>query len=116
MTAEKAELENWLSQAKGKERRLRAINGWNNDGELHRAELALRDSAFPIYGGTKTQWWRIVAVDDNWVSLRYDRNNITTRYKIANGCRERIRTDYDRIDIQKALTIWAEHQAKGAAK
>jgi hypothetical protein len=88
-------------------------NTWRDrKGLITYAKQALEDSKRPVYD--KGRWAadtrRIVAIDAKWVTLSRDgSNNAPIRYKITNGWPERSRDGYGKIDVEKALAIWAEH-------
>lgn len=114
---EAAELREWLAgiEAKVKEKKSRLVEivgDWHGWGDLKRAMCEIRDSQFPILTGSLWNTYRIVAVDDKWISVRRDKDEDVKRYHRATGCKERTRSGYDTIDIAKALAIWAEHQTQ----
>lgn len=119
--AELAEINAKLTQVADMEKTLherkRALtDGFNRRGEITEAELALRDCVFPVFQRGHYEWQvtRIISVDDTWVTLRSDKCSDGKRYKRDTGRRERCRSDYDKIDIAKAVEIWTAHQAEHA--
>ena len=115
LISEKGELEEKLSQVKEWESRLRSLlGGFHSHGEIEITKLQIRDSRFPVFydGGWAKR--RIVSIDDKWITLRDDRSEESDvkRYKRETGIREKKRTDYDKIDVERAVSIWNEHTAK----
>lgn len=91
-------------------RKQELAGGWNRTGQIKLAEYHARDIAFPVWPSSGYQTTRIVGVDEKWVCLRGDKSETVTRYSRETSRRERTRSDYDNIDIAKAIRIWNEWQ------
>jgi len=115
LLAEKAELEAWLEQFDAKRDRLRALKpGWHSMGEIEQARRDLRNCDFPIRQESGYSKSFIVAVDEKWICIRgqYDEDKEITRYRRADGGKEKSRGEWNKIDVSKALAIWEAHQSQ----
>jgi hypothetical protein len=121
LEAELEEIEAILKRVPELEKRRAELKGshWRSHagGEIYQAKLALVESKSPVFGESKGGFHRatrIVAIDAKWISIKTDGSDekYIVRYKISNGWRERSRNDHGAIDVEKALAIWNEHQAK----
>jgi hypothetical protein len=109
LIAEKNEIKAFLDEAARKEKRLKELlNSWNCRGEIELAFREARDSVFPTWAEDNYNRTLIVAVDDKWITLRSegDDEDRAKRYSRATGRRERIKSDYDKIDVSRAVELW----------
>lgn len=115
LMAEEVDLRCKLSQVDGWQNRLRELIGsFGFIGEIRLARLAVRDAEFPVYKPGVFANLRITAVDEKWITMRYDRapTEEVARHNRTTGRLERARSDRWNIDPAKALAIWEQWQAK----
>lgn len=116
--AELAEIEANLAKVPEWEARRRSLRGsYHGWGEIKCLQLQIRDASFPIFrsdGWNNSEVERIIAVDDKWITIRRDGREEETRYRVADGGKAGTKTQFGRIDVAKALALWAEHQAAQA--
>ena len=116
LIAEAQDIKAKIGEAEQLKSRFRELmGGYGTIGLIENARLKVRDSRFPVLQAAKNSFCsnrRIVAVDKKWIAVRTDGDGDKEidRYRISDGCRERTRGDYYKIDVQKALKIWEEWQ------
>jgi len=115
LIAERDEIKANLARVDEWNARLRKLEGgYHSYGEITIARHAIRDSRFPVYDSShfgKNR--RIVAVDSIWIVLRRDGENDSEveDFRVKDGMKARSIKHGEKIDVEKALAIWKEHQA-----
>ena len=119
---ERRDIEEWLKltavvvqQKESRHRELRG--GFQMRGLIESKRLELRDAAFPVLESGDYATTRIIAVSEKWIVTRTDGRDSeeTTEFSRATGIQKRRRSSWSqRIDVAKALAIWAAHQKEVA--
>lgn len=122
---EQKELRDWLDtiadEIKVKRRRFFEIVGdcgeiKDKKREIRDMEREIRDMEYPVFtediawGNAKIKT-RIVALSDKWITLRQDGSDEIKEYSVTTGFKKHSKSSWSKIDHEKALTIWAQHQA-----
>jgi hypothetical protein len=84
-------------------RRLEFANTWQGKGLIYFAKLKLAESRLPVF----KPGYRIVGITDKWVTIKEDGEAIGNEYSVTTGRKKGARNDGDKIDVEKALKIWA---------
>jgi hypothetical protein len=122
LDADIPQVEATLAAMEARKREL--TDGFHRHGEISEArgrlstiELQIQDEALPEFDRNYWGPRLIVGVTDKWISLRRKGGSgAVRRYKRDTGWLERTRSGYDSIDVERALSLWAKHQAAiGAA-
>ena len=103
------------SKKKLETRRRQLCRGWNYNGEILDAELAVRDAGFPIVfpAGAYARATRIVGVTAKTISLREDGREDVRKISRSTGHPPNQKTPYgSKLDVEKALQIWEAWQAQ----
>lgn len=99
-------------------------DGFHRDGLISQAKKEIekaKQKRFPCLNPEADRFYvrHIVAVDSKFVTISGGWNG-SERYRISDGCLERSRSGYSKIDIKKALALWNDwiiaHNADGTLK
>lgn len=112
LIAEKRDLTKLVNDAEAAKRRLQELYGkYGCAGDIEIKEQEIVDSRFPVYTIRLMTAYRIVDVDEEYISIKRDGLDMpVVRYERYTGRQESTKDGF-RIDQEEAIRIWEEFES-----